>query len=281
MSAGKGELAGRRVLVTGIADGASLALPVARLLRERGAELVCSGVGPTTHHRGLSPTAKRYLSEAQIAFETTVREHLGDDVPSLVLDAALDGSIDELAVALWERGLHVDGIVHAIAMDRTIRAGAAKPLLDVTRDEFMDCMNVSAYSLLALVRTLLRAGVLRRDASIVALSYLGAERVMRHPYRNIGVAKAALERMVRELAAELGRSHGVRVNAVRFSPWNKSRAGGAIPGLDDAVADAADRAPLGNADPESLALEVAHLLRPGLRVTGEIRHVDGGYQING
>lgn len=281
MSGTAGVLAGRCILVTGIADASSLALPVARLLRESGAELVCTGVGPTPHHRGLSAAAKRYLSEAQVAFETTVREQLGSDVPTLVLDAALDGSIDDLGVALRERGLHVDGIVHAIAMDRTIRAGTAKPLLEVTREEFMDCMNVSAYSLLALVRALLHAEVLRRDASIVALSYLGAERVMRHPYRNIGVAKAALERMVRELAAEIGASHGVRINAVRFSPWSRSRAGGAIPGLDEAVAHAAERAPLGNADPVSLAHEVAHLMRAGLRVTGEVRHVDGGYQING
>ena len=281
MSAPDAPLAGRRVLVTGIADASSLALPIARLLRDCGAGPVCTGVGPTPHHRGLSATAKRYLSEAQVVFETTVREHLGEDVPTFVLDAALDGSIDELAAALRERGLHVDGIVHAIAMDRTIRAGAAKPLLDVTREEFMDCMNVSAYSLLALVRTLLHAGVLCRDASVVALSYLGAERVMTHPYRNVGVAKAALERMVRELAAELGATHGMRVNAVRFSPWNKSRAGGAIPGLDEAVAHAAARAPLGNADPVSLAHEVVHLMRPGLLVTGEVRHVDGGYQING
>ena len=45
----------------------------------------------------------------------------------------------------------------------------------------------------------------------------------------------------------------------------------------DAVAHAAARAPLGNATPQALALEVAHLLRPGLAVTGEVRHVDGGY----
>ena len=70
----------------------------------------------------------------------------------------------------------------------------------------MDCMNVSAYSLLALVRTLLRAGVLRRDASIVALSYLGAERVMTHPYRNVGVAKAA-QRITQETSA--GRHGGI------------------------------------------------------------------------
>jgi enoyl-[acyl-carrier protein] reductase I len=131
------------------------------------------------------------------------------------------------------------------------------------------------------VRVLLRAHVLREGASIVALSYLGAERVTSHPYRNIGVAKAALERLVRELAAELGPTFGMRVNAVRFSPWSRSRAGGAIPGLEEAVAHAASRAPLGNADAASLAQEVAHLLRPDLAVTGEVRHVDGGYHVVG
>ena len=274
-------LSRRRVLVTGIADGVSLALPIARELGTAGAELVCTGVGQTAHHRGLSASAKRYLAEAEVAFATTVRDHLGSDVPALVVDVTLDGSIDDLAATLRERGLQLDGVVHAIAMDRTIRGGKAKPLLEVTRAEFMDCMDVSAYSLLALVRALLQGGVLRDGASIVALSYLGAERVMPHPYRNVGVAKAALERIVRELAVELGASHGVRVNAVRFSPWSRSRAGGAIPGLDEAVAHAAERAPLGNADPVSLAHEVAHLMRPGLLVTGEVRHVDGGYQING
>lgn len=280
-AAGQLPLSGRRVLVTGIADASSLALTIARELRAQGAELICTGVGPTRHHRDLSAAAARYLAEVQATFDGTVRDELGHDVPALVVDAALDPSIDDLAAILRERGLHVDGVLHAIAMDRTIRAGAAKPLLDVTREEFMDCMGVSAYSLLALTRALHHAGLLRRGASIVALSYLGAERVMTHPYRNIGVAKAALERMVRELAAELGPSHGVRVNAVRFSPWSRSRAGGAIPGLEDAVAHAGARAPLGNADPASLALEVAHLLRPDLAVTGETRHVDGGYHVVG
>lgn len=239
---GTGVLSGRRILVTGIASPASLALPIAEALRESGGELVCAGLGPTAHHHDLSAAARRYLAGAQQSFES---------------------------------------VVHAVAMDRTIRGGAASPLLQVTRDEFLDCMSASAYSLLALVRVLVRADVLRTGASIVALSYLGAERVMSHPYRNIGVAKAALERLVRELAAELGPAFGMRVNAVRFSPWSKSRAGGAIPGLEEAMALAARRAPLGNADTTSLAHEVIHLLRPELAVTGEVRHVDGGYHVVG
>jgi enoyl-[acyl-carrier protein] reductase I len=142
-------------------------------------------------------------------------------------------------------------------------------------------MNVSAYSLIALVRTLVAQDCLRPGASVVSLSYLGAERVMSHAYRNIGVAKAALERITRELAYELGRERGVRVNAVRFSPYSASRAGGAIPDLEAAIARGAAVAPLGNASPESLALEVAHLMRPSTAITGEVRHVDGGYHTIG
>jgi len=274
-------LAGCRILVTGIVDEASLALPIAQQAQRSGAALVCTGLGATPHHSDLSQAARLYLDDVNAAFRKTVAERLDGDVPTFVLDASLDASIDGLAAALAGRELRLDGIVHAIALDRTIRGGIAKPLLDVTRQEFLDCMNISAYSLIALVRALLEKGVLQAGASVVALSYLGAERVMPHPYRNIGVAKAALERIVHELAAELGISHGIRVNALRFSPWTKSRAGGAIPGLDAAVAQCGARAPLGNAPPESLAQEVVHLLRPGLAVTGEIRHVDGGYHALG
>jgi enoyl-[acyl-carrier protein] reductase I len=274
-------LSGRCVLVSGIANETSLALPIAQVVRSAGAALVCTGLGPTRHHRDLSQAAEQYLRRAQDAYAATVRDHLGAEVPALIADATLENSLGDLAAELRRSGHALDGVVHAIAMDRTIRGGAAKPLLQVTQHEFIDCMVASAYSLLSLVRALLRADVLRPGASIVALSYLGAERVMPHPYRNIGIAKAALERLVRELAAELGPALGVRVNAVRFSPWSRSRAGGAIPGLDEAVAYSAARAPLGNADPESLAHEVAHLLRPGLGVTGEIRHVDGGYNVHG
>lgn len=281
MTAAAAPLVGRRVLVTGIADPSSLALPVARELAASGAQLVCAGVGPTPYHRELSSSAARYLNEARASFETTVHGELGGHVPALVADVAIDASLADLATALRDRGLALDGVVHAVAMDRSIRGGSAKPLLEVTREEFLDCMSVSAWSLVALVRALLSGGVLRPGASVVALSYLGAERVMSHPYRNIGVAKAALERIVRELAVELGPVRGMRVNAVRFSPWSRSRAGGAIPGLDGAVTEAATRAPLGNADPRSLAHEVAHLLRPEFAVTGEVRHVDGGYHVRG
>ena len=271
----------RRYLVTGIADEHSLALEIARTLKESGAELVCAGLGMTPRHTDVSEAGRRYLAETFEAFEAVVAKELGAETPTVVLDASLDGAIVDACERLRDRDLALDGFVHAIAMDRTIRRGVASPLLEVSREDFLHCLDVSAYSLIGITRELLRHDRLRRGASIVALSYLGAERAMSHAYRNIGVAKAALERAARELAYELGPTHGIRVNCVRFSPWAASRAGGAIPELVDAVAKAEAAAPLGNASPGSLAKEVVHLLQPNLDVTGSVRHVDGGYNFVG
>ncbi len=272
-------LAGRCFLVTGIADEASLATAVARELVEQGAHVVCSGLGPTPHHGELSERARDHLAAGFESFVKTVERALGPDAQALACDLALEASVRDLARELAARGVALDGVLHAVARDRTLGRGGARPLLEVTREEFLGCMDISAYSLIALLRELLRTGALARGAAVVSLSYLGAERIVSHPYKNVAVAKAALERITVELAYELGRSHAIRVNALRFSPYAASRAGGAIPSLAEAEAACAAAAPLGNARPRDLAWEVAHLLRPGHALTGEIRHVDGGYGI--
>lgn len=270
-------LANRNVLVTGIVDRQSLALPLARELMRQGATPVCTGLGPSQGQSDLSERARDHLQHTFESFRETVAAELGPEVPTYACDLSNDQSIAGLVEELAKAAISIDGVVHAVAFDRTLRAGQSVPLLETSREDFLECMNISAYSLIALLRGLVQADRLARDASVVALSYIGAERVVSHPYRNVGVAKAALERIVVELAAELGASHGARVNTVRFSPWTASRAGGAIPSLEEAERDAARRAPLGNATPSALAYEVAHLLRPGVAITGECRAVDGGF----
>lgn len=269
----------RAVLVTGIVDDSSLALAVAREIQRQGGTLVCTGLGPGPPGAVPSERARRHLEASFESFRKTVEIELGPDVPAIDCNLARDEDVVRLADELERRGLVLDGVVHAVAFDRTLRGGDAPPLLETPREAFLECMDVSAYSLIALMRTLLERDRIAAGASVVALSYIGAERSVRHPYRNVAVAKAALERIVRELAVELGRSHGVRVNTVRFSPYGASRAGGAIPGLHEAEALAAETAPLGNATPHALALEVAHLMRPGSAITGETRHVDGGQHV--
>lgn len=273
-------LQNQRFLITGISDAGSLALHAAKAIVEQGGQVVCAGLGVTPHHTDLSDKARAYLSANEAAFRETVKAELGEDTPMVILDATQEESMADLAAGLAENGLHLDGFLHSIAMDRTIRNKQVKPLLEVTQAEFCDTLGVSAFSLVRITHHLLKTGALRDGSSICSLSYIAAEKVTFHPYRNMSVAKAALERITIELADELGRSRGIRVNALRFSPYLGSKAGTATLEPSD-VAKAESMSPLGNAEPRDLALEIVHLMQPGLRITGEIRHIDGGYHITG
>ena len=270
----------KRFLITGISDAGSLALHAAKAIVEQGGQIVCAGLGVTPHHADLSDKARAYLSANEAAFRETVKAELGENTPVIILDATQEDSIADLATGLAESGLHLDGFLHSIAMDRTIRNKQVKPLLEVTQAEFSDTLGVSAFSLVRITHHLLKTGALRNGSSICSLSYIAAEKVTFHPYRNMSVAKAALERITIELADELGRSRGIRVNALRFSPYLGSKAGTATLEPSD-VEKAESMSPLGNAGPRDLALEIVHLMQPGLRITGEIRHIDGGYHITG
>ena len=273
-------LQNQRFLITGISDAGSLALHAAKAIVEQGGQVVCAGLGVTPHHTDLSDKARAYLSANEAAFRETVKAELGEDTPIVILDATQEESMADLAAGLAENGLHLDGFLHSIAMDRTIRNKQVKPLLEVTQAEFCDTLGVSAFSLVRITHHLLKTGALRDGSSICSLSYIAAEKVTFHPYRNMSVAKAALERITIELADELGRSRGIRVNALRFSPYLGSKAGTATLEPSD-VEKAESMSPLGNAGPRDLALEIVHLMQPGLRITGEIRHIDGGYHITG
>jgi enoyl-[acyl-carrier protein] reductase I len=270
----------KRFLITGISDAGSLALHAAKAIVEQGGQVVCAGLGVTPHHTDLSDKAQAYLSANETAFRETVKAELGEDTPIIILDVTQEESMADLGAGLTENGLHLDGFLHSIAMDRTIRNKQVKPLLEVTQAEFSDTLGVSAFSLVRITHHLLKTGALRDGSSICSLSYIAAEKVTFHPYRNMSVAKAALERITIELADELGRSRGIRVNALRFSPYLGSKAGTATLEPSD-VEKAESMSPLGNAGPRDLALEIVHLMQPGLRITGEIRHIDGGYHITG
>ncbi len=271
---------GKTYIITGIADKHSLAMYVAKeIIRNRG-NVICTGLGVSAHHQNLSENALNFLNKSYELFESSVKEELGEDIETYVLDVTLDESINDFSEALKTKHQTVDGLLHAIAMDKTIRNKEVKPLLEVTFNEFCDTMHVSAFSLVTLVSSLKHHDLLNNGSSICSLSYIAAQKVTFHPYRNISIAKAALERITIELADELGRKNGIRVNCVRFSPYLGSKAGTATLNTSD-VEHAEHKSPLGNALPQDLAYEVTHLLRPDARITGEIRHVDGGYNIVG
>ena len=266
-------------IITGIADEKSLAMYAAKEIIKHGGKVICTGLGVSKFHENLSDRATRFLDQNFNDFKKAVEAELGDTRVE-ILDVSLDENIHDFAKRLKKDDITISGILHAIAMDKTIRNKEVKPLLDVTLSEFCDTMNVSAYSLIRLTHHLINQRILSKGASICSLSYVAAEKVTFHPYRNISIAKAALERITVELSDELGRKHGIRVNAIRFSPYLASKAGNATLTREDLIT--ADRiSPIGNAAPQDLANEVVHLFRPDGRITGEIRHVDGGYHIMG
>jgi enoyl-[acyl-carrier protein] reductase I len=267
-------------LITGIADENSLAMKVAEEIIAQNGNVICTGLGITSFHQDLSEKASGFLQKSYSDFETACKKKLGNDVILFPLDVTLPENLDYLADQLLEKKIKLNGFLHAIAMDKTIRQKSVKPMLEVTAQEFNETMTVSAFSLISLSHAFLQNGVLQNGASIVSLSYIAAEKVSFFPYINMSIAKAALERLTIEMAYELGRDYGIRANCVRFSPYMGSKAGNATL-KDEDVERANTLSPLGNALPEDLAHEVIHLFRKDIRITGEIRHVDGGFHIMG
>nr|MDA8238253.1 enoyl-ACP reductase [Chloroflexota bacterium] len=188
---------------------------------------------------------------------------------------------DDAAVrAVFDRwGAEVGGLdilVHALAFaNRDDLDGA---FVDTSRAGFALALDVSAYSLVALARE--ARPHLRPGASILTLTYYGAEKVVAH-YNVMGVAKAALEACVRYLAVDLGPA-GVRVNAISAGPVRTLAAQG-IAGFRTMYGSFRDVAPLrSNITIEDVAGTAVWLASDLARqVTGEVVHVDGGFNVLG
>ncbi|MDA0983450.1 MAG: enoyl-ACP reductase FabI [Proteobacteria bacterium] len=251
-----GFLSGRKILVTGVLSNRSIAYGIARAAHREGAELAFTYVGER--------------------FKERVTELAGDFGTTLVLpcDVASDAEIAALAPALREYWDGLDGLVHAIAFAQ--REAISGELLDgLSREAFREAHDISAYSLPALAKALLPL-MQGRKASVLTLSYLGAERVVPH-YNTMGLAKASLEAAVRYLAANLG-PIGIRANAISAGPI-KTLAASGIAGFGRILKFVEENAPLRrNMTIDDVGNAAAFLLSDlASGITGEIVYVDGGF----
>ncbi|MCC7017635.1 MAG: enoyl-ACP reductase FabI [Rhodospirillales bacterium] len=249
---------GKRGLIMGVANERSIAWGIAKAVHAQGAELAFTFQGEALEKR-VRPLAAS----------------LGSDIV-LPCDVADPATLDALFGALAERWGRLDFLVHAVAYsDKDELKGR---YIDTTPDNFARTMNISCYSFTDVSR---RASALMKDGgSLLTLSYFGAERVMPH-YNVMGVAKAALEASVRYLAEDLGK-HRIRVNALSAGPM-KTLASSAIGDFRYILKWNEYNSPLRrNVTLDDIGGAGLYLLS-GLSsgVTGEIHHVDCGYNVVG
>ena len=249
---------GKKGLIMGLANDRSLAWGIAKSLGEHGAELAFSYQGDALEKR-VRPLAEELGSDLLIDCDVSDMK---------ALDRAFDGLKEK-----WE-GL--DFLVHAIGFsDKNELRGK---FVDTTMDNFLLTMNVSVYSFIAVAQR--ARAMMKPGGSMLTLTYYGAEKVIPH-YNVMGVAKAALEASVKYLAADLG-PEGIRVNAISAGPI-KTLAASGIGDFRYIMKWNEYNSPLRrNVTIEDVGGAGLYLLSDlASGVTGEIHHVDAGYNVVG
>jgi len=251
-------LEGKTALIVGVANKRSIAWSIAESFHREGARLAFNYQGERLKENveGLAATLP------------------GSKV--FPCDVTRDTEIDALFAGVKQEFGRLDILVHCVAFAKKedLEAG----FLTTSRDGFAMALDISAYSLTALAQR--AAPLMEGGGSVVALTYLGGERVV-PKYNVMGVAKAALEASIRYLAYDLGKQN-IRVNGISAGPINTLAARG-ISGFTSILQHVRDRSPLQrNTEPaevgDAALFLCSHLARG---VTGEVIFVDNGYHIMG
>lgn len=252
-------LEGKRGIVFGVANKRSIAWGIAQAL---------SGAGMTL--------AFAYQGERLKESVAKLVADLDYDAPLYDCDVTSDDQIAGVFAMIEKDFGSLDTVIHSVAF--APREDLEREFYKTSREGFLMAHDISAYSLIAITREALPLLEKSDNASVMAMTYYGAERVARG-YNVMGVAKASLEASIRYLASELGEK-GIRVNAISAGPVNTLAARG-IKGFTKMLSHHAELAPMKRnietREVSDTALFLASPMSSG--ITGEIMFVDCGYNI--
>ena len=253
------DLEGKTGIVFGIANHRSIAWAIARVLHEAGARLAV-----TYQNERLRENVAKLVEPWK-------------DALVVECDVSSDQNVAEVYDRLGEKFQRLDIIVHSIAFAN--REDLGGPFVETEREGFRLALDVSAYSLLPIARH--GAPLMRPDGgSILTMTFQASQRVF-PGYNIMATAKAALENEVGQLASDLGREN-IRVNAISAGPLD-TLSSRVISRYRDMKKVHAERSPMGRNitvdEVGKAALFLCSDLSSG--VTGEVVHVDTGYNIMG
>jgi len=249
-------LAGKRGLVVGIANEASIAAGCARAFAGAGATL-----------------AATYLSDKALSHVSAVTETLGDTL-LLPCDVRIPGQLEAVFARLTSDWGKLDFLLHAIAF--APKDDLHGRVVDCSAEGFALAMDVSCHSFLRMAR--LAEPLMAQGGCLLTVTFYGSERVVAH-YNLMGPVKAALESAVRYTAAELG-PKGIRAHAISPGPI-RTRAASGLDRFDDMLAAAAAQAPERHlVDIDDVGALAAFLVSDAAaHITGTMIPVDGGQHL--
>lgn len=253
------DLSGKNAIVFGIANHRSIAWAIAQILHDAGANI-----------------AVAYQNERVKNGVARLVSQWDGDAPLIECDVSDDANVAAAFDSVGEAFGSLDIVVHSIAFANRDDLGG--PFVDTDREGFRLALDISAYSLLPIARN--AAPLMRNGGSILTLTFQAANRVF-PGYNIMGTAKAALENEVKQLASDLGQS-AVRVNAVSAGPLD-TLSSRVISHYRDMKRIHAERSPMRRNITADEVAKAALFLCSDLSsgITGEILHVDTGYNIMG
>jgi enoyl-[acyl-carrier protein] reductase I len=254
-------LAGKKGIIFGALDEKSIAWKTAMKCHEQGAQIVLTN----------APVALR-MGEINKLAEAVNAPVIGADVTNM----------DDLKKLFEESQTHfgskVDFVLHSIGMSLNVRKG--KHYTDINYEWNQKSLDISAMSLHRVIRTAWEMNAINDWGSIVALTYIAAQRVF-PDYNEMADAKALLESIARSFGYHYGVRNKVRINTVSQSP-TRTTAGSGVKGFDAFIDYAEKMSPLGNAPAEACANYCVTLFSDLSKyITMQNLFHDGGFSFTG